>query len=53
MVNIFRSGVQIILHNSEGTNDAFVSIALGREKFQTSVKVKSGDDVEWNEQCEL
>ena len=53
MVNIFRSDVQIILHNSEGTNDAFVSIVLGKEKFQTSVKVKSGDDVEWNEQFEL
>ena len=53
MVKILRSNVQIILHSSEGTNDAFVSIALGKEKFQTSVKVKSGDDVEWNEQCEL
>jgi len=36
-----------------GTNDAFVTIALGKEKFQTSVKEKSSDPVEWNEQCEL
>jgi len=36
-----------------GTNDAFVTIALGKEKFQTSVKEKSSSLVEWNEQCEL
>lgn len=36
-----------------GTNDAFVTIALGKEKFQTSVKEKSSNLVEWNEQCEL
>ena len=36
-----------------GTNDAFVTIALGKEKFQTSVKEKSSEPVEWNEQCEL
>jgi len=37
----------------QGTNDAFVTIGLGKEKFQTSVKERSGDPVEWNEQCEL
>ena len=36
-----------------GTNDAFVTIALGKEKFQTTVKEKSTDPVEWSEQCEL
>ena len=36
-----------------GTNDAFVTIALGKEKFQTSVKEKSIDPVDWSEQCEL
>ena len=36
-----------------GTNDAFVTIALGKEKFQTSVKEKCSSLVEWNEQCEL
>ena len=36
-----------------GTNDAFVLIELGKEKFQTSVKVKTTDEVKWNEQCEM
>ena len=36
-----------------GTNDAFVTISLGKEKFQTSVKEKSTDPVDWSEQCEL
>ena len=36
-----------------GTNDAFVTIALGKEKFQTTVKEKATDPVEWSEQCEL
>ena len=35
-----------------GTNDAFVTIGLGKEKFQTSVKEKV-EDPEWCEQCEL
>ena len=35
-----------------GTNDAFVTIGLGKEKFQTSVKEKS-ETPEWLEQCEL
>jgi Rab11 family-interacting protein 1/2/5 len=36
-----------------GTNDAFVTIGLGKEKYQTSVKEKVTDSVEWCEQCEL
>lgn len=36
-----------------GTNDAFVTISLGKEKFQTSVREKSGAQAEWSEQCEL
>jgi len=36
-----------------GTNDAFVTISLGKERFQTSVKEKSTDPVDWSEQCEL
>ena len=36
-----------------GTNDAFVTISLGKEKFQTSVKQKSPPDLEWQEECEL
>lgn len=36
-----------------GTNDAFVTISLGKEKFQTSVREKAGPQVDWGEQCEL
>ena len=36
-----------------GTNDAFVTIALGKEKYQTSVKEKATENVDWCEQCEL
>ena len=39
--------------NNTGTNDAFVTIGLGKEKFQTSVKQKASPDLEWNEECEL
>jgi len=35
------------------TNDCFVTIALGKEKYQTSVKEKATKDVEWHEECEL
>ncbi|GLV42957.1 Rab11 interacting protein [Carabus blaptoides fortunei] len=38
-------------HNN--TNDCFVTIALGKVKYQTSVKLKSGQTVEWHEECEL
>lgn len=37
----------------DGTNDAFVTIGLGKEKFRTSTKEKAGDPIEWMEQCEL
>ena len=36
-----------------GTNDAFVTISLGKEKFQTSVREKSAAQADWSEQCEL
>ncbi|XP_008554235.1 rab11 family-interacting protein 2 [Microplitis demolitor] len=35
------------------TNDCFVTIALGKEKYQTSVKEKANENVEWHEECEL
>ncbi|KAK7069217.1 hypothetical protein SK128_011836 [Halocaridina rubra] len=35
------------------TNDAFVVIALGKDKFQTSIKEKATSSVEWREECEL
>ena len=36
-----------------GTNDALVTISLEKEKYQTSVKERAKDPVEWSEQCEL
>lgn len=30
-----------------------MTIALGKEKYQTSVKEKVPDNVEWHEECEL
>ncbi|GFG28449.1 hypothetical protein Cfor_00628 [Coptotermes formosanus] len=36
-----------------GTNNAFVTIALGKEKYQTSVKEKALQDVDWHEECEM
>ncbi|XP_021953772.1 rab11 family-interacting protein 1 isoform X2 [Folsomia candida] len=43
----------LLQKGKNGTNDAFVTIALGKEKFQTSVKDKAEDPVEWHEECEL
>jgi len=36
-----------------GTNNAFVTIALGKEKYQTSMKEKAIEDVDWHEECEM
>jgi len=41
------------IKGKNGSNDPFVTIGLGKEKFQTTVIEKSGDSVEWMEQCEL
>jgi Rab11 family-interacting protein 1/2/5 len=43
----------LLTKGKHGTNDAFVTIALGKEKYQTSVKEKALRDVEWHEECEL
>ncbi|XP_046407325.1 uncharacterized protein LOC124171933 [Ischnura elegans] len=43
----------LISKGKNGTNDAFVTIALGKAKYRTSVKDKSSDIVEWHEECEL
>ncbi|XP_058807680.1 rab11 family-interacting protein 1 [Phymastichus coffea] len=53
--------VQVIVQRAKGlltkgknkTNDCFVTIALGKEKYQTSVKEKASENVEWHEECEL
>ena len=43
----------LITKGKNGTNDAFVTIALGKEKYQTSVKEKTSGPTDWSEQCEL
>lgn len=53
--------VQVTVHRARGllakgkhgTNNAFVTIALGKEKYQTSVKEKVLQDVIWHEECEM
>ena len=35
------------IKGKDGTNDAFVTIALAKEKYQTSVKEKATETVEW------
>ncbi|ALC48647.1 Rip11 [Drosophila busckii] len=43
----------LLTKGKNGTNNCFVTIALGKEKYQTSVKEKSESSVNWNEECEL
>ncbi|KAH8395188.1 hypothetical protein KR222_006724, partial [Zaprionus bogoriensis] len=43
----------LLTKGKNGTNNCFVTIALGKEKYQTSVKDKAEPSVNWNEECEL
>lgn len=43
----------LLIKGKNGANNCFVTIALGKEKFQTSVKHKATENVEWLEECEL
>nr|XP_018903611.1 PREDICTED: rab11 family-interacting protein 1 isoform X2 [Bemisia tabaci] len=43
----------LLTKGKHGTNNCFVVIALDKEKYQTSVKEKATDTVEWREKCEL
>lgn len=43
----------LLIKGKNGTNNCFVTIALGKDKFQTSVKNKATENVEWAEECEL
>lgn len=43
----------LLIKGKNDTNNTFVTIAIGKEKYQTSVKDKVGKDVQWHEQCEL
>lgn len=48
-----QKAVDLITKGKNNTNDCFVTIALGKTKYQTSVKKKSEPSVEWHEECEL
>ncbi|XP_054726926.1 rab11 family-interacting protein 1 [Anastrepha obliqua] len=43
----------LLTKGKNGTNNCFVTISLGKEKYQTSVKDKAEANVSWNEECEL
>lgn len=43
----------LLTKGKNNTNDCFVTIALGKTKYQTSVKEKAEQSVEWHEECEL
>ncbi|KAK9497246.1 hypothetical protein O3M35_004602 [Rhynocoris fuscipes] len=43
----------LISKGKNGTNNVFVTIGLGKETFQTSVKDKATEAVDWHEKCEL
>nr|XP_029715575.1 LOW QUALITY PROTEIN: rab11 family-interacting protein 5-like [Aedes albopictus] len=43
----------LLIKGKHGTNNCFVIIALGKEKYTTSVKEKAPEAVEWHEECEL
>lgn len=43
----------LVIKGKNGSNNCYVTIALGKEKFQTSVKHKATANVEWLEECEL
>lgn len=43
----------LLTKGNNNSNDCFVTIVLGKVKYQTSVKLKAGPSVEWHEECEL
>lgn len=43
----------LLIKGKNGTNNCFVTIGVGKEKYQTSVKEKAEPNVNWNEECEL
>lgn len=43
----------LLTKGKHSKNDCFVTIALGKIKYQTSIKEKADPDVEWHEECEL
>ncbi|XP_070491755.1 rab11 family-interacting protein 2 isoform X2 [Chironomus tepperi] len=43
----------LLTKGKNGTNNCFTTIALGKEKYQTSLKDNAPSNVEWHEECEL
>ena len=50
---IIKRAKNLKIKGKDGTNNAFVIIGLGKEKYRTSVKEKTTKFVEWFEECEL
>ncbi|KAF5284824.1 hypothetical protein FQA39_LY04549 [Lamprigera yunnana] len=48
-----QRATDLLTKGKNNTNDCFVTIALGKTKYQTSVKEKANPSVEWHEECEL
>ncbi|XP_017776264.1 PREDICTED: rab11 family-interacting protein 2 isoform X2 [Nicrophorus vespilloides] len=48
-----QRATDLLVKGKNNTNDCFVTIALGKTKYQTSVKKKAEPSVEWHEECEL
>lgn len=43
----------LLIKGRNGTNNCFVTIALGKNTFKTSQRDKATENVEWFEECEL
>ena len=50
---LVRSAKDLKIKGKDGANNAFVTIDLGHNKFETSVKPGSKEMVEWYELCEM
>ncbi|XP_037887724.1 rab11 family-interacting protein 5 isoform X1 [Glossina fuscipes] len=48
-----RGARGLLTKGKANTNNCFVTIGLGKERYQTSIKDKAESNVTWNEECEL
>ncbi|XP_073834064.1 rab11 interacting protein isoform X3 [Musca autumnalis] len=48
-----QSAKGLLCKGKNNTNNCYVTIAMGKEKYQTSIKEKAESNVTWNEECEL
>ncbi|KAF5308950.1 hypothetical protein FQR65_LT00032 [Abscondita terminalis] len=48
-----QRATDLLTKGKNNTNDCLVTIALGKIKYQTSVKERAEASVEWHEECEL